>query len=425
MLDKSQGKAHRSTKTIAILIAVAVIVGSVCGALYAVMNTRLFEEKPKEILDSSPNGDETDQMFDTNGIDDETINFLILGTDESDALTDVMMIARLDTNTGAISVLQVPRDTYVGDDVVITGKINAVYGHPDKGETSINTLKKVIRNKLKINIDHYATITLEKFKEAVDILGGVPVDIKQDIFWDENTTLKKGEHLLSGTEAEMFIRYRKGYATGDIGRMSATKQFMESLIDMMFNMSGGDAIKVAGSCYDKITTDMTINEILKLYNTLKKMDKNKIEFLTIPGDGIPQTYNGYAIYAVDIEAFVEILNEYFVPEKGKKIETDDVDMEDVYVIKRGLEAKKKTNSYQTVPNTQQNTNDNSDSSYWDEIEFGESGTNDVPQGEGNGQIDENNTGSSSKNQDESSSKVKEHFTWWNEDGSFNSGAAGS
>lgn len=331
MKKDQNNTARRNPKIVILLIVLAIVIGAIAGGVYAVMNTRIFEEKPLENVESPPGAKQPETLY-LDDAEDESINILILGIDESQHLTDVMMMANIDTKSGAINILQIPRDTYVGDDTVETGKINAVYGHPKKGEASIDGLVRVVNSKFKVSIDHYATITLDKFREVVDILGGVPVDIKQDIYWDDNTTLEEGYHLLSGHEAEMFIRYRKGYATGDIGRMGATKQFMESLIDMMFNMSSAKVIQLGTSCYDKITTDMTINEMLKLYNIVKDMDKDKIEFFMIPGEGIASLYNGYAIYAVDRESFVEILNNRFRPNTDKKLEAEDLPLEDAYDI---------------------------------------------------------------------------------------------
>ena len=47
------------------------------------------------------------------------------------ANTDTMLYVTLDVEGGKVSALQIPRDTYVGDDVKTGGskKFNAVYGH--------------------------------------------------------------------------------------------------------------------------------------------------------------------------------------------------------------------------------------------------------------------------------------------------------
>lgn len=372
-MGNNKEKSKRNPRTIALLIVAAVLLGSMGGGLYALMNTKIFEEKPNEILDSGPHKEQTeqfDEIPEEDEIVDEAVNFLIIGVDESEMLTDVMMIARLNTKDKSVNIIQIPRDTYVGDDTVITGKINSVYSHPDKGDTSINTLKKAIKSKLKINVDHYATITLDKFRDVVDILGGVPIDIKQDIYWDEYTTLEEGKHVLTGHEAEIFIRYRKGYATGDIGRMGATKQFMESLIDMMFEMSAGDAVKIAGSCYNKITTDLTINDIIKYYNIIKKMDKDNIEFFIIPGDGVSEKYNGYSIYAVDVVEYLKILNAHFRAEDSDKLTKKDIPLDDVNDIKESLDPSYKPQKYSSeleengrYNNANNNDDDDDDDNY--------------------------------------------------------------
>ena len=53
-------------------------------------------------------------------------NILLCGVDESKQLTDVLMFAHIDYISGNVDVLQIPRDSFVGD-IVPTGKINEIY----------------------------------------------------------------------------------------------------------------------------------------------------------------------------------------------------------------------------------------------------------------------------------------------------------
>jgi len=86
---------------------------------------------------------------------------------------------------------------------------------------------------------------------------------------------------------------------------------MEALVDMVFNVSAGQAMAIASSCIDKITTDMTLMDMLGYYNSLKGMTSSDIEFSIIPGDGF--MYEGYSVYGVAVEEFAELLNQYFRP----------------------------------------------------------------------------------------------------------------
>ena len=64
----------------------------------------------------------------------DVINILVCGIDwnegRTSANTDVIMYVTLDIKSKKVSAFQIPRDTYIGEDVNTgnTGKINAVYG---------------------------------------------------------------------------------------------------------------------------------------------------------------------------------------------------------------------------------------------------------------------------------------------------------
>jgi len=299
---------RRSYKLIALLMALAIILGGGIGSAYALMNTQFLAETPNTGTPSDINRPEENPLPD---IDDESVNFLVIGVDESELLTDVIMIINYNVIDQQVNVLQVPRDTYIGSEQVATGKINAAYGHPAEGQTNIASLIEKININFKLSIDHYVTVTLEGFRDIVDVLGGVAVDIPQRIEYKPDQVLEPGYQVLDGEKAEWFIRYRKGYVTGDVGRMGAQKIFMEALVDMVFNVSAGQAMAIASSCIDKITTDMTLMDMLGYYNSLKGMTSSDIEFSIIPGDGF--MYEGYSVYGVAVEEFAELLNQYFRP----------------------------------------------------------------------------------------------------------------
>lgn len=64
----------------------------------------------------------------------DVMNILVCGIDwnegRTSANTDVIMYVTLDIKSKKVSAFQIPRDTYIGEDVNTgnTGKINAVYG---------------------------------------------------------------------------------------------------------------------------------------------------------------------------------------------------------------------------------------------------------------------------------------------------------
>ena len=89
-----------------------------------------------------------------------------------------------------------------------------------------------------MDIDYYVKIDFDAVVKVVDAIGGVEVDVPVTI--NEpllNIYIKKGRRKLNGKEALMFVRFRRGYAEGDLGRVKQQQKFMTELIKQTLNSS--------------------------------------------------------------------------------------------------------------------------------------------------------------------------------------------
>ena len=74
---------------------------------------------------------------------DKTANLLLmcieLDETRNQSMTQAVMVVSMDYENNTASVLQLPRETYVGSDVVETGKLNALYnwGYADGSYTGV------------------------------------------------------------------------------------------------------------------------------------------------------------------------------------------------------------------------------------------------------------------------------------------------
>jgi len=79
----------------------------------------LYKPSPDDALPfSDPDGEYSPEA--------DQYNFLFVGRDHSDALADVIMIVHFNTREGALSLMQIPRDTYL-EAGARSVKINAAY----------------------------------------------------------------------------------------------------------------------------------------------------------------------------------------------------------------------------------------------------------------------------------------------------------
>ena len=204
-------------------VSIFIIVLSVLTiAAVAVLMSKPFRERGKDIVLPGTTSKVTAQEW--NG---SYANFLICGIDKTNLLTDVIMVVGFDNTTGQINILQIPRDTYAGKDIP-SHKYNAIYGHPPKGVSGLDYLKAHIQRDFGITINYYGAITTDGLDMLVDSVGGVDLYVPVNMNYDDRAQnlhihLKKGYQHLDGNKAEQFVRERKAYVNGDLGRLDTQK----------------------------------------------------------------------------------------------------------------------------------------------------------------------------------------------------------
>lgn len=163
------------------------------------------------------------------------INVLVLGLDDDETRSDVIALINYNPIESKMKILSIARDTRVRVNGKYT-KINSLIGKG--GEKLVVDMVEEITG---LPIDYYITLNFKGFREIVDILGGVEIDVPFDMDYDDpyqnlHIHLKKGKQVLDGKKAEEFVRYRKGnhsgegYEDGDLGRIKMQQLFIEEFV---------------------------------------------------------------------------------------------------------------------------------------------------------------------------------------------------
>ena len=260
----------------------------------------------------------------------DSYNILVLGHDRAAMLTDVFMLVNIDNRDNSVTVMQIPRDTWVSNHegpegythYVATNKINAVFStyfnyhrYNDGLDTSeaydkaLASVTAVLEENLFINIDYSVIMDLDGFQKIVDILGGVEMYVERPMTYQDPEqglyiNIPAGYQTLNGHQAEGFVRYRKGYSTADLGRQNAQKQFMTALLNKAkstLSLSNVDKLTdIADAIYTYIDTDMSAGDILFFAKSLLKCDLANMNMMTMPGNLVGQYYvmNRAAVYGV-------------------------------------------------------------------------------------------------------------------------------
>ena len=166
----------------------------------------------------------------------ERINVLFLGADartpQTQGYTDSINILSIDKNTKEVSILSIPRDTKVQIAGKGVDKINSAYAYGD-----INTTKETVENFLKVRIDYYVLVDFTDFKELVDSLGGITMNVEPHISAVRPELHgKTGVSKLTGDEALIYVRFRQD-SESEGGRMKRHREAITAIINEALNPS--------------------------------------------------------------------------------------------------------------------------------------------------------------------------------------------
>ena len=206
------------------------------------------------------------------------INVLLIGSDASSedpnranetdkGNTDVMMIVSIDKKNKTIKLASIMRDSYTYmDGFDRYAKLNAACSNGGPAY-----LIETIENDYKIEIDGYVLVDFDSFKEVIDVLGGVNVDVPAYVAnhlnrskdYDDLERVPSGEGvLLDGAQALAFSRVRKTDADGDVSRVARQRQVISALIEKCTDASIFEQNKVADVIAANVRTNFTKKQVL-------------------------------------------------------------------------------------------------------------------------------------------------------------------
>ncbi|MDP2874286.1 MAG: LCP family protein [bacterium] len=112
---------------------------------------------------------------------DGRTNILILGIDSrfgtstpSATLSDTMLLGSFATSQKTADIISLPRDLWVRLDTNYSGKINAAYA-----VRGIEATKQIVADVTGLPVHYYIVLGFEGFKEAINVLGGVEVEVEK------------------------------------------------------------------------------------------------------------------------------------------------------------------------------------------------------------------------------------------------------
>lgn len=227
---------------------------------------------------------DVDQYLVKTDLTKEPFYMLLLGNDgsserDSDAdfgetyRSDSIMLARIDPVDKKVTLVSLHRDTMVDLGQYGTNKLNAAYafGGPS---LSVQTVSKLAG----VDISHYADINFDGFREIVDALGGIEVDVPMEINdEDAGGHLDAGQQTLSGDQALILCRSRHAYdevGPGDEYRAANQRLVLSAIANKMLSADVATLASTAQTLSKYVTTDLSVTDIIGLAQAMQGLDSS-------------------------------------------------------------------------------------------------------------------------------------------------------
>ena len=283
---KISKKQRRKRKLILFIVEIIILI--IVAALYVYSKLNLFNRKE---LDQSKVGKnevskETQQTFEGN------TTIALFGLDNRDqgvydtGNSDVIMVMNINNDTKEVSLVSVYRDTYLniageGEEEKFR-KANAAYsaGGAEQAVTMLN------RN-LDLDIDNYVAFDFKSVAEAIDILGGVEIDIESQAEMDylndyisytseyvggsDEMIDHLGKQTLNGVQAVSYARIRYT-AGGDFKRAERQRRVLNELIKKAKDASLTELNELVSTIFPEVSTDLTQKDIISMMPVMLKYD---------------------------------------------------------------------------------------------------------------------------------------------------------
>jgi LCP family protein required for cell wall assembly len=199
-----------------------------------------------------------------------SVTFLVIGRHGEN--TDTLILGRLDPQERRMAVLSIPRDLYVGGQ-----RINRIYA-----EQGIEALTERIAWITGTPVDHYLDTDMLAFVDAIDLLGGIEVDVEEPLhdptyaaFEGRDTTLwlAPGHHRLDGLDALRYVRSRQ--TTSDFDRARRQQQVLRALTERATELTFRDLTtiaRVSATAMRYVETDLALGELLYYLRMLRHVE---------------------------------------------------------------------------------------------------------------------------------------------------------
>lgn len=258
------------------------------------------------------------------GAGEEVVNFMLIGQDrrpgESRARSDAMILCTINTKDKTLTLSSFMRDLYVQIPGYRDNRINASYALG-----GMTLLDATIEKNFGVHIDGNVEVDYSGFQKAIDILGGVDIELTSAEAsylnrrgnWDYNNasagtwSLTAGVNHLTGEQALAFSRIRS-VGNGDFGRTNRQRVVLSALLDQVKDMSLKEMDALLQELLPLVTTDLSNSQIFatafQLFPMLTDLEINTVQ-IPVEGEYRMTMIDGMSVLLPDLDGNREVLKE--------------------------------------------------------------------------------------------------------------------
>lgn len=246
--------------------------------------------------------------------------------------TDTMMLISLDPDTKQIGILSIPRDLWVDMPGYDLQRINTAYGLGELQGPGGGPLlaMQMVQYNFGIEVNEYLVVDFDAFIQVIDLIGGVDVNVEQEIYDPEYPDMNygydpfyisAGQHHLDGATALKYARSR--HSTDDIDRAHRQQQVIYAVRDRVLALNMiPELVAKAPQLWSEldagIDTGLSLDQIIQLVWYAKDIPTSNIKSDVLGWEYvIPTTYNGMSILLPNRFNMGELMLQVFGPGYGE------------------------------------------------------------------------------------------------------------
>ena len=352
-VDEKAGKRRRQHRWLRILAGILcvliVIAGVATGSLWYLKEQgrkELLVDRPQtditapEGAEVSPDGNYVTWQGKRYKRNENIVSILVMGVDRKEAeiakadelqigeqgQADTILVGALDTETGSFKIINISRDSMADVDIynvdgeyagVEKRQICLAYAYGDGAHSSCqNVSKSVTRLLYGIPMDIYASIELPAVNVLNDAVGGVTLDVLEDLSSRDPALTKGALVTLNGDQARIYVQSRNHESLdGNNSRMARQKQYLAAFLNTVQrkvrqNISTIFTLYQASQTY--LTSSIDLAQIAYLASLVFSREITADAIRTVPGEVTKG--EEFAEYHVDEDALYQIiLDTYYTP----------------------------------------------------------------------------------------------------------------